>query len=186
MPIGTRHFALLVAVSLGACASNQDAVCQSVGDCAQSGSSDWIQGCRAEAKRLAGEANASQCGTQFDAYYACANSNFTCQGATPVFSGCDTKQSALDACLAAATSNTSCARLAAATRACRAAASVDAAVEDSGADAALDSGAAPLPPACTLARDCEALCFLGQVGNVCAPGVAELSNFITCASSCPP
>src|SRR5258708_6954848 len=158
---------LLLLLLVGACASNQDDVCESVGNCAQGGSSDWIQSCKDGAALLRREATTNGCAGQFDAYYACADSSFDCQGATPVFPGCDTKRAALDDCFAAATASTSCAQLAAATSSCG------------------DAGPPRVPEACTAARDCNARCFLDRVSNACAPRVDELSNFATCASRCP-
>jgi hypothetical protein len=159
--------------ALVACGSHEDNVCQNAGNCAQGGSNDWIQRCQDEARRLRSEAVAGGCGVAFDDYYACADSNYTCHGATPEYPGCDGKLASLDACLQNATASTSCATLQALQTAC----------VPNAADAGSEAG---LPPACTLARDCQAQCYIAQVSNICAPRVDELSNFVTCAASCPP
>ncbi len=156
----------IVALLAAACATNQEDVCENVGDCAHGGSTDYIQGCKDEAKLLDKEARDNGCAAPFDDYYACANSNFDCRGATPVFPGCDGKRAALDACLARVEAQTACAALAAKRGAC----STD------------DAGVV----ACTAARDCEARCFLDNVSDVCSPRVDELSTFSSCADRCPP
>jgi hypothetical protein len=117
--------AALFAVSLAGCPSNQSAVCQSVGDCSQGGSTDWVSSCQTEANLLQTEAQSDGCGTQYDDYYNCAEANFQCQGTTAVFPGCDTKLSALDTCINAAGAKTECAALAAAEVTCGAPANVD-------------------------------------------------------------
>jgi hypothetical protein len=165
----TLSAALLLGAALAGCASHEDDVCQSVGDCAQGGSSDWVASCQAEAKALRQEADSSGCGGVFDDYYACADSSFACQGATPTFPGCDAKLGALDACFGEATAGTSCQLLATRESACTAA----------------PASTGP-PPACTLARDCGAQCFLAQVSDVCAPRVDELATVAACTAACPP
>jgi len=156
-----------------ACGSHQDNVCQDIGDCSRGGSGDWITSCQAEAKALQGETAATGCGPDFDVYFTCADSNYSCQGATALFPGCAEALSALDACLAAATTNTSCARLQASEASCAA----------SGPDAGTTTGT---PAACTAARDCAAQCYLAGVADGCAPQVDELQNVSVCAASCPP
>jgi hypothetical protein len=155
------------------CSSHEDSVCQNVGDCARSGDSTWIRSCQDEAKSLRHEASDAGCGSKFNDYFACADSNYVCLGALPQFPHCDDELTALDACLESAAAKTSCAKLQAQEADCGAPA------QDAGDDAGI-------PPACTMARDCQAQCFLAQVTNVCAPRVDELSNFTTCAASCPP
>ena len=174
----SARFAFLTYLAAGlglagaACNSHPDNVCQNVGDCSYGGNDDFITACQDEAKALRSEASGNGCGPAFDAYYACADSNYSCRGSTAVFPGCDRDLAALDSCLAAATMSTACAALTAAQIAC-------------GGSAAPDAGAGP-PPACTAARDCQARCFLDTVGNVCAPRVDELEAVTTCALSCPP
>ena len=165
-----------------ACNSHSDNVCQNIGNCSYGGSDDFITACQDEAKALRSEASGNGCGPAFDAYYACADSNYSCRGSTAVFPGCDGDLAALDSCLAAATTNTSCAALAAAQVACGSATAPDA-----GASTAGDAGAGNgPPPACTAARDCQARCFLDSVANVCAPRADEIEAVTTCAFSCPP
>jgi hypothetical protein len=164
--------ALLFAGS--ACDSHGDNVCQDIGDCSQGGDNDWIASCQDEAEALGAEASGQGCGGAFDAYYRCADSSYTCTGATATFPGCDDELAALDACLARATAGTSCVRLQMAESAC------------------LASGSSPPgpdggpPPACTAARDCQAHCYLEKVANVCAPRVDEIEAVTGCAASCPP
>ena len=175
-------FAACFAFLGAACNANSDSVCENVGDCSQGGSDDFITACQDEAKALRTEASMNGCGPAFDAYYACADSSYSCRGATAVFPGCDGDLAALDSCLAAATRNTSCAALTAAQATCGTATAPDA-----GASTAADAGAGNgPPPACTAARDCQARCFLTSVTNVCAPRVDELESTTTCAMSCPP
>lgn len=158
---------------MSACSSHQDNVCQDIGDCSQGGSSDWITSCQTEAKALQSEAAAAGCGSDFDAFFTCADSNYSCQGATALFPGCADALSALDGCLADATANTFCIRLQTAEATC--------------AVARPDAGTATgTPAACTAARDCVAQCYLASVADVCAPRVDELQNASVCAASCPP
>jgi hypothetical protein len=177
MMFSTLPKALLAcaALSLAACETRPESVCEDVGDCTQGGDSDWIESCQDEAKLLEHEADADGCRTYFDDYYACADSSFQCQGATPSFSGCEPKRSALDTCLTTARTKTACGELDARTSAC-AGTDVDGGAPDAG----------PVPPACTLARDCEARCYLDQVSDVCSPHVDDLARFRKCAASCPP
>jgi hypothetical protein len=164
-----RTIVLAGLLALTGCGSHQDAVCQDIGDCAKGGDSVWIAACQAEAKALRGEADSAGCAPAFDAYYACADASYSCQGATPEFPGCDDELATLDACLAGATAGTSCAALAAAETAC--------------GGAGPDAG---VPPACTAARDCLASCYRTAVANVCAPRVDELEAANVCGASCPP
>jgi hypothetical protein len=167
VPVALAALAVPLVVLAG-CGTHEDAVCQDIGDCAQGGKSDFIQSCQAESKALKDEARSSGCGGPFDDYFGCADSNFTCQGATATFSGCDGQLQALDHCLQVAEQATSCAALASKESAC----------------ASLPDGGPP--PACTLARDCQAQCYLAQVGDVCAPRVSELDAFTRCVVACPP
>jgi hypothetical protein len=169
--VSSLLFALVALIAGAGCDSHADSVCQDIGDCSQGGSSVWIASCQAEAKALQGEANSAACGADFDTYFSCADSNYSCHGATAVFPGCAEHLTALDACLAAATANTSCARLATMEASCA---------------AAPDAGTGPgTPPACTAARDCQAACYLTNVVDVCAPRVDEIQSVTTCASTCP-
>jgi hypothetical protein len=175
LSLGSR----LLPVLLAACSSHEDSVCESTIDCAQGGDSTAIQRCKDEAKALQGEASAANCGGLFDDYYSCADSSFTCSGATPSFPGCDAKRAALEACLTASEATNACGQLAARTSACSGA--------DGGADGATgDDGGASLTPACTVARVCQAQCYLDHVSNACAPRVDELADLATCSASCPP
>jgi hypothetical protein len=165
---------ILVAASLlgGACSSHTDQVCQNIGDCSQRGDTDWIATCQANADALGSEAAMVGCKTVFDQYYACADSNYSCQGATATFPGCDPALAALDDCIAAATANTSCVALQAAEATCTTVTTVPA-------------PGGP-PAACTTTRDCQANCYLSNVASACAPQVNELENVVTCSDACPP
>jgi hypothetical protein len=151
------------------CSSNSDEVCQDIGDCSQHGDDDWITTCQSNANLLGTEADANGCRSAFDRYYSCADSNFSCQGATSTFPGCDDKLAALDSCIAAATANTRCAALQTAQAACT----------------TVTPSAGP-PPACTSLRDCQAACYLGAVANACAPQIDELQAVVACSDACPP
>ncbi|HEY2512438.1 MAG TPA: hypothetical protein VGI39_16340 [Polyangiaceae bacterium] len=163
----------LLGLAAARCTSRSDSVCESVGNCEQAGSHDWIQTCEDEADSLRAEAAYGGCAGAFDDYYTCADSKFTCTGVTATFPGCDEQRAALDSCIEAMQKGSSCAALTAAEAACAPVATVDA-----GPDAAV-------PPACDLARDCEARCYLGNVANACAPTVVELGAVTTCTSTCP-
>ena len=163
-------------LGLSNCGSNQDEVCEDVGACSQGGSSDWIAGCKDEAKSLHDEATSNGCGSAFDNYYGCAESNFTCKGITATFPGCDAQREALDLCFSLAQAKTSCAELSMKTSTCAATGP-----DDGGAEAGTD-----LPPSCTATRDCLARCYLDHVNNPCAPAVNELEEVSSCSSSCPP
>jgi hypothetical protein len=108
----------LTALVLTGCPTNQSAVCQSIGDCSQGGSSDWVNACQNEANLLQTEAQTDGCGTEYDDYYSCAESNFTCTGTTASFPGCEVKLSSLDSCINTAEAQTSCAALTAAEATC--------------------------------------------------------------------
>jgi len=177
---------------LAGCSSDSDSVCTDIGDCAQGGASSWVESCQSEADLLQQQANEGGCGSRFGAYYSCASSNYTCNGATPSFPGCDAQRTALDGCLAAITAGSYCAQLVAAEAAC-ASPGADSGPSGGGGrsgDAAGSGGGATedagsVPPACTLARDCQAQCYLANVGNACAPAVNELQASNTCAAACP-
>ncbi len=170
--VSSLLFALVALTAAAGCNSHADNVCQDIGDCSQGGSTVWIAGCQTEAKALQDEATSVACGSEFDGYFSCAASNYSCHGATALFPGCADLLAALDACLAAATANTSCVRLEMAEVSCTA--------------APPDAGTGPgTPPACTAARDCQAACYLKDVADVCAPRIDEIQSVTTCASTCP-
>ena len=169
--------AFVLGLAVARCSSHTDSVCEDVGNCEQGGASQWIQSCESEANLLRTEAVDGGCGGAFDDYYTCANSKFTCTGVTATFPGCDDKRATLDSCIEALQTGTSCAALTASEAAC--APSATTATTDAGADAASP------PPACDLARDCQASCYLGSVANACAPTVVELGTVTACASTCP-
>jgi hypothetical protein len=163
----------VLGVSIAACNTNADDVCENVAACSQGGSSEWVQSCQDEAKSLRAAAGASGCGDPYDGYYRCANDNFACVGATASFPGCDGYRMALDACLTAASATNACGELATKEKPC----------------ATMDASTAPaLAPAsaCTARRECAARCYLDSVADVCAPRPGELEAAGSCASMCPP
>jgi hypothetical protein len=160
--------ALLALLCGSACASHENHVCEDIGDCTQGGSSTFIENCETEAKALEAEADTVGCNTPLENYYACADSNFECTGATSTFNGCAADLQSLDDCLSAAESATSCASLQAKESACTA-------PPDAGGPVA----------ACTAARDCQAQCYPVTVSDVCAPRVDEIDAFQQCAAACP-
>jgi hypothetical protein len=172
-PRASATLSLLVLLATVGCNSHVENVCQDIGECAQGGSSDWIANCEMEAKALRAEAVYAACGPEFDVYFSCADSNYSCKGATALFPGCADHLTALDSCLARATANTSCVRLEMAEATCT----------TSRPDAGVGAGT---PPACSAARDCQAKCYLASVADVCAPQIGEIQNVSACAASCPP
>ena len=176
----SRCTAVWLASSAGAflaigCDSHADTVCESVADCERGGDSEWLTACQDESKTLLKEAGALGCERAFNDYYSCANDNFRCDGATAKFPGCEGKRTALDQCFAQAQGKTSCAELSEATSACSS--------SSAGAGGAESESPAP---ACTPTRDCDARCYLDNVGKACAPDVAELSAVSSCSAACPP
>jgi hypothetical protein len=148
-------------------------VCLDVDDCAQGGDNDWLQRCTAEAQTLAQQATASGCASAYNAYYGCADSHYTCQGATALFPGCDAQLSALEACLNAASAESACAAYAAKLASCP-------------PPSGTSPPGSPVVTPCSLNSQCQAQCYLSTVANVCAPGLSELTAFSACANACPP
>ncbi len=153
--------------------TDAESVCYNVDECAQAGSYSWLQSCTAEALTLQQQADASGCGSLYDGYYACANSNYTCQGITPSFPGCDAQLSALEACLNAATAQSACAEYTAKLAMC-----------PPGSGTAPPGS--PIVSPCSLNLQCQAQCYLSNVSNLCNPGLTELGAFSSCANACPP
>ncbi|HXX30783.1 MAG TPA: hypothetical protein VEJ89_08695 [Myxococcaceae bacterium] len=148
-------------------------VCMDVDDCSQGGDFDWLQSCEAQAQSLGQQATASGCGSLYDSYYACADSHYSCQGATALFPGCDAQRAALEACLNAASAQSACAEY-------------DARLASCPPPTGTSPPGNPIPTPCSLNLQCQAHCYLSNVGNVCAPGLTELGAFSACAGSCPP
>jgi hypothetical protein len=153
--------------------TDAESVCYNVDECAQGGSYTWLQNCNAEALTLQQQSEASGCSSLYDGYYACANSNYTCQGITPLFPGCDEKLSALEACLNAATAQSACAQYTAKLANC-----------PPGSGTAPPGS--PIVSPCSLNLQCQAQCYLSNVSNACNPGLTELDAFSQCATACPP
>jgi hypothetical protein len=150
------------------CASHTDNVCEDIADCAHGGDSTFVASCKAEAKALRAELVSYGCDSEFDEYYACADTTFQCQGATPTFA-CSAGLMALDTCIQTNQTSTACAALAAKQASCT-----------------TPPGSSGPPVACTLARDCEAQCLLGGPADVCAPRADELDTIRACTNACPP
>jgi len=160
----------LALMVLAACNSKADDVCENVAACEEGGSSELVQSCQDGAKALEQAAKAGGCGGAYDDYYACADSSFTCEGATASFPGCDERRRSLDACLNASAASNACGELTRRTAACR--------TVDGG------SGTAALS-ACTATSECAARCYLDDVADPWAPRPDELSKAASCAASCP-
>jgi hypothetical protein len=163
---------ILAAGIAAGCSSHEDNVCEDIGDCAQGGTSSWISSCQSQAKALRSETVLIGCRAEFDAYFACADSAYSCHGATAEFPGCADDLTALDTCFTNATSKTSCTQLEGMETAC----------------SVLPPNAvtgAGTPVACTTARDCQAICYVTNVSNVCAPRVDEIEKLTACAATCP-
>jgi hypothetical protein len=158
----------LAALGGAACGSHEDNVCEDIANCANGGDTGFLQACESEAKALRTELTYDGCQPQFDEYYACADSTFQCQGATPQFS-CSAGLNELNGCIHTNGRTTSCAALARQQEACT-----------------TPPAATGIPTACTLARDCEARCILDNAADVCAPGLAELDAIRACTAACPP
>jgi hypothetical protein len=163
-----RRCAALTLIFATGCASHTDIVCEDIADCAQGGDSTFLASCKAGAKALRDELVSYGCDGDFDEYYACADTTFQCQGATPTFS-CSAGLNALDTCIQMNQTSTACSTLAAKQAACT----------------APPAPSGP-PVACTLARDCEAQCVLTSAADVCAPRPDELDAIRACTSACPP
>jgi hypothetical protein len=153
--------------------TDAESVCYNVDECAQAGSYSWLQSCNAEALTLQQQSDASGCGSLYDAYYSCANSNYTCQGITPSFPGCDTQLTSLEACLNAATAESACAQYTAKLASCP-------------PESGTQPPGSPIVSPCSLSLQCQAQCYLSYVSNLCNPGLTELSAFSSCANACPP
>jgi hypothetical protein len=148
-------------------------VCQDVDDCAQGGDNGWLQRCYGQAQTLQQQSVASGCGPLYDGYYGCQASSYSCQGATPIFVGCSSQRTALEACLNAASAGSACAAYQAKLAACP-------------PPTGNSPPGSPIVTPCTVNLQCQAQCYLDSVANVCAPGLSELDAFSLCASSCPP
>lgn len=169
--------ALCVALRcLGACDSNTETVCSDIANCSHGGSDDWYTACSDQTSELLREADQSGCGKAFDAYFACAERHFDCQGNQSRFAGCEAALDALTACFGGARSKNACGELDDTLNACPGATPE---AEASG------TSATPLE-ACTPSGVCSARCYLDTVGNVCTPSAAGLEAFAECASHCIP
>jgi hypothetical protein len=170
VPVLALALCTLCALCAASCASHEDSVCEDIGDCAQSGDSTFIESCKSEAKALRAELTSYGCNSLLDEYYACADSTFQCQGATPTFA-CSAGLKELDGCIHVNEGATACAALATKQAMCTTPPAA--------------SPAGTPPPACTLARDCESQCLLSRASDVCAPRPDELDAIRACNAACP-
>jgi hypothetical protein len=171
-----RIACLIAGATLAAgCDSDADRVCSDVTNCSHGGSDDYLTACRVQNADLSHEATRSACSAEFDAYFACADDHFECQGNKSIFPGCEAKLSALDGCLAAGRANNACGELETELAAC------PGETPDAGADG--NDGGSSIEP-CTAEGVCSARCYLDALANVCAPSPAELARFADCASHC--
>ncbi len=153
-------------------------LCEDIGQCSGMETADWMQGCTTETAALQASVTDGGCGAAYEAYTSCAAPNYVCSQATTSFPGCTSQRAALDGCLEQVTTGTACDRLAAAQADCGA--------------PTPDSGAAPRPAdagivltTCSYNKDCQALCTLTHVANVCTPAVSDLVAAATCSVGCP-
>ena len=154
-----------------ACDSDADNVCRDVGNCTHGGSDAWITACRTQNDELADEATAVGCSAALDAYFACAEDHFACDGNRSSFPGCEPKQALYSACLTTKDAGTACGELARGLAHCA-------------ASDTTPHGSALAANPCTASDDCSARCYLDSVPNPCAPLATELAAFADCASHC--
>lgn len=159
-----RSSALLCVAALAAYSSAADDVCDDIAFCRALGDTDQ-RACKVSAKKLLAEAQASGCGAQLDAFFACEAGAYRCDGNTPSFPGCDAPRATALSCLDAARARNACGALDTALAAC---------------GAPLSPG--PVPSPCST---CTAQCYLDAVRNVCTPVSADLAAFEQCARDCP-
>lgn len=158
------------AALLAGCESDAHHVCADVTNCSHGGSDDFLTACEAQSDDLAHEATRSGCDSAYNAYFACAEDHFECNGNESTFPSCEAVEAALDRCLAAGRANNACGEL-------------DARLADCPADASPGPSDASSEP-CTANGACSAQCYLDSLRDVCAPTAAELSAFADCASHC--
>jgi hypothetical protein len=182
LPMVRRSLQLGLLLFLSACgpgftlalpSSDAQKVCEGIDDCAQGGDYGWLTTCYANTQALSQQADGSGCTSVYNAYYACANANYTCTGATATFPGCDVQRASLESCLNAAPQQSACA-------------AYQAELANCPADAGSSPGQNPIITACTLSAQCQARCYLTSVTNACSPSLADLSAYSACALSCPP
>jgi len=178
----------LVAFAAGAlvaCDSDSDKVCTDIGNCSHGGSDSWITSCRAQNDELNDEADAVGCGTEFDAYFSCAEDHFECHGNQSSFPACDAKANAYSACLAAKANGTACAELDKKLAACDDASSSEGGAGASASSSDSDSSTGiPDVTACSASGNCSSKCYLDHVPDVCAPRPIDLGDFADCADHC--
>ncbi len=106
-----RIIVLLFVLAAVGCATKADNVCQDISYCTTQ-SSDQEHACEAQAKQLAREAAASDCSSQYNAYFDCAADKYQCNGNVVSFPGCESARDDLDSCLNAQRANNACGELA--------------------------------------------------------------------------
>ncbi len=160
---------LLLALALAACSTHAESVCQDIGYCTTL-TSDQEHACETEVKELAVEASASGCSSQYDAYFACADDRYSCQGNVPTFNGCEMAREKLDSCLALGRANNACGELSDRVAQC-------------GGGTSPDPSMPPVP--CGAAEVCSARCYLNNVPDVCFPQAIQIAHAAQCAQQCP-
>ncbi len=163
-----RIIVLLLALVCAGCATHADSVCQDISYCTTQ-TSDQERACELQAKQLAREA-APDCSSQYNAYFACADDKYQCNGNVVSFPGCQSARDALDSCLNAKRASNACGELASKLGQCPGGTPSDPSV----------------PPApCGGAEVCSSRCYLDNVPDVCRPLPSELAHAIQCAQVCP-
>lgn len=161
------HSLFVLLISAG-CSTHADSVCHQIGYC-RTFTIDQVNTCKADVKTLAAEASSSGCSPQYDAYFACADDHYDCQGNVPTFNGCEGARAALDDCLANGRAMNACGELANALAACGEATPAD----------------PSLPPApCGATEVCSSRCYLDNVTDVCFPQPIQLSRASQCSQQC--
>jgi len=163
-----RIYLLLVPLISAGCSTHAQSVCQQIGYC-RTYTTDQEHTCEADVKTLAAEAASSGCSPQYDAYFACADDRYDCQGNIPTFNGCEGARAALDDCLANGRAMNACGELANALAAC-------------GAPTPPDPLLPPSP--CGSTEICCSRCYLDNVTDVCFPQPIQLSGAGQCAQQC--
>jgi hypothetical protein len=164
-----RIIVLLLALVCVGCATHADSVCQSISYCTTQ-TADQEHACEMQVKRLAREA-APECSSKYEAYFACADDKYQCNGNVASFPGCQPARDALDSCMNAKRASNACGELASKLAQCP------------GAGTPSDPSVPPAP--CGGAEVCSSRCYLDNVPDVCRPMPSEISRAIQCAQVCP-
>jgi hypothetical protein len=164
-----RIHVLFITLIAAGCSTHAQSVCQDISYC-RTLNTDQERACEMNAKQLAKEASSSGCSSQYDAYFACADDRYDCQGNVPTFTGCEMARADLDSCLAAGRADNACGALADSVNACGGGSPPDPSTP---------------PAACTAADVCSARCYLDNVPDVCLPQPTQLTQAAQCSQQCP-